>query len=334
MADFSFFDRASFQKMVDAEIEETLTLEYKASPALSRDSKNALELCKDVSAMANSAGGQIIYGIGEDKKTHKPTSVDDGVTDEKITREWLHQILGSNIHPRIDGLSIQRIPLSDTGFGFVLSIDSTQNGPHQAPDKKYYKRHELEAVAMEDYEVRDILRRATTPDLFVTLSFLEGNQQTVRFPGSDEESRPFNLIAHIENRSPQPAFHVVVDIGIDTDFTIISTGGFTRFASNEQVEQTPLSWLRWTLAAPPGQPIFKEYPRLVTENVILLSMNSSDIRNQEIHDLTVRVVAPGCSRQENWSIIAGGARLSLYPPNSDHTAKRPTLARRVGWVKP
>jgi predicted HTH transcriptional regulator len=94
MAEFTFSDRASFQKMVDTEIEETLTLEYKASPALTRDSKNVLELCKDVSAMANSAGGQIIYGIGEDKKTHKPISVDDGVTDEKITREWLHQILG------------------------------------------------------------------------------------------------------------------------------------------------------------------------------------------------------------------------------------------------
>ena len=309
MPDFEFKDGDDFQKMVAAQLEETLTLEYKASPALTRDSKNVIELCKDVSAMANSAGGQIIYGIEEDKKTH---------------REWLHQILGSNIHPRIDGLTVQRIPLSESGFGFVISINATQNGPHQAPDKKYYKRYELEAVAMEDYEVRDILRRATTPDLFVTLSFLEGSRQTVRFPGSDEESTPFNLIAHIENRSPQPAFHVVVDIGIDTDFKIISTGGFTRFASNEQVEQTPLGWLRWSLATPPGQPIFREYSRLVTESVIMLSMHSSDIRNQELHDLTVRVVTPGCSRQENWSIVARGAQLTLYPPSSDHTAKRPT----------
>jgi hypothetical protein len=322
MAEFSFSDRASFQKMVDTEIEETLTLEYKASPALTRDSKNVLELCKDVSAMANSAGGQIIYGIGEDKKTHKPISVDDGVTDEKITREWLHQILGSNIHPRIDRLSVQRIPLSEAGFGYVISVEPTQNGPHQAPDKKYYKRYELEAVAMEDYEVRDILRRATTPDLFVTLSFLEGNHHALRFPGSDEESRPFNLIAHIENRSPQPAFHVVVDIGIDSDFKIVSRGDFTQFASDEQVEQTPLSWLRWSLAAPPGQPIFEEYPRLVTANVIMLSINANDIRNQEVHDLTVRVVSPGCSRQENWSIVSRGPRLTLYPPSSEFSAKR------------
>ena len=72
MAEFTFFDRASFQKMVDTEIEETLTLEYKASPALTRDSKNVLELCKDVSAMANSAGGQIISALG---KTRRPTSL-------------------------------------------------------------------------------------------------------------------------------------------------------------------------------------------------------------------------------------------------------------------
>lgn len=111
--------------------------------------------------MANSAGGQIIYGI-EEKKTRKPTGVDDGVTDDKITREWLHQILGSNIHPRMDGLTIQRIPLSSSGFAFVISIEPTHTGPHQAPDNKYYKRFELHSVPMEDYEIRDIMRHSNS----------------------------------------------------------------------------------------------------------------------------------------------------------------------------
>jgi hypothetical protein len=39
MPEFEFKDRADFQKMVDAHIEETLTLEYKASPALTREQK-------------------------------------------------------------------------------------------------------------------------------------------------------------------------------------------------------------------------------------------------------------------------------------------------------
>ena len=160
MAAFEFKSRTDFQKMVDAQIEETLTLEYKASPALSRNSREVAELCKDVSAMANSAGGQIVYGIEEDRTTRRPVRVDDGVNDEKITREWLQQIISSNIHPRIDRVSVERIELSVNKFGFVISVEPTINGPHQAPYKKYYKRFELEAKPMEDYEIRDILGRS------------------------------------------------------------------------------------------------------------------------------------------------------------------------------
>lgn len=314
--------KADLQRLVDEALEEGLTLDYKASPALTRDGKGPDELCKDVTALANSGGGQIVYGIEEDKVTKKPSRVDEGVVDPKVTREWIEQILNSRVQPRLTGVTTARVDMGNGQFGYVISVPQSQNGPHQAPDQKYYRRFDLQSVPMHDYEIKDIMRRSTTPDLFVTLSFLEGNQQALRFPGSDEESRPFNLIAHIENRSPQPAFHVVVDIGIDTDFKIVARGDFTQFASNEQVEQTSLTWLRWTLTAPPGQPIFKEYPRLVSENVIMLTINANNVRTQDFFDLTVRVVSPGCSRQENWSIVARGPRLTLYPPSSDHSAKR------------
>jgi hypothetical protein len=314
--------KADLQRLVDEALEEGLTLDYKASPALTRDGKGPDELCKDVTALANSAGGQIVYGIEEDKVTKKPSRVDEGVVDPKVTREWIEQILNSRVQPRLTGVTTARVDMGNGQFGYVISVPQSQNGPHQAPDQKYYRRFDLQSIPMHDYEIKDIMRRSTTPDLFVTLSFLEGNQQALRFPGSDEESRPFNLIAYIENRSPQPAFHVVVDIGIDTDFKIVARGDFTQFASNEQVEQTSLNWLRWTLTAPPGQPIFKEHPRLVSENVIMLTINANNVRTQDFFDLTVRVVSPGCSRQENWSIVARGPRLTLSPPSSDHSAKR------------
>jgi Putative DNA-binding domain len=291
--------KTDLQRLVDEGLEESLTLDYKASPSLARDSGKPEELCKDVSALANSAGGQLVYGIEEDKTAGKPSKVDDGVIDPKITKEWIEQILNSKVQPRMDGVRIERIDMETGKFGYVISVQQSQIGPHQAPDGKYYKRFNFQSVPMHDYEIRDIMRRATTPDLFVTLSFLEGNRQSLRFPSGEEESRPFNLIAHIENRSPQPAFHVVIDIGIDADFKVVARGDFSQFASNEQVENTPLDWFRWTLATPPGQPIFKEHPRVVTNNVMMLTMNAQDIiRNQEVHDLSVRVVAPGFSRQE------------------------------------
>jgi len=314
--------KTDLQRLVDEGLEESLTLDYKASPSLARDSGKPEELCKDVSALANSAGGQLVYGIEEDKTAGKPSKVDDGVIDPKITKEWIEQILNSKVQPRMEGVRIERIDMETGKFGYVISVQQSQIGPHQAPDGKYYKRFNFQSVPMHDYEIRDIMRRATTPDLFVTLSFLEGNRQSLRFPSGEEESRPFNLIAHIENRSPQPAFHIVIDIGIDADFKVVARGDFSQFASNEQVENTPLNWFRWTLATPPGQPIFKEHPRVVTNNVMMLTMKAEDVRNQEVYDLSVRVVSPGFSRQENWSIVARGPNLTLFPPSSEFSVKR------------
>lgn len=93
MADFiTLTSLSQLQTLIADGIGESLTLDFKASPSLTRDSANVLELCKDVSAFANSAGGQIVYGIAEDKKA-KTFNIDGGVTDPKITREWIDQIL-------------------------------------------------------------------------------------------------------------------------------------------------------------------------------------------------------------------------------------------------
>jgi len=55
--------RADLERLIEEKLPESLMLEYKASPALSRTNNGLKELVKDVTALANSAGGQIIYGI-------------------------------------------------------------------------------------------------------------------------------------------------------------------------------------------------------------------------------------------------------------------------------
>ena len=45
------------QRLVADQVKESLTLDYKASPALGRTDGQRNELCKDVTAFANSAGG-------------------------------------------------------------------------------------------------------------------------------------------------------------------------------------------------------------------------------------------------------------------------------------
>lgn len=205
--------KADLDKLVTDKIPESLTLEYKASPSLKRDSKSMNELCKDVSAFANSAGGQVIYGIEE--QGHFPSNVDGGVSAADITREWIEQILLSRVQPRLDGLLITPIDVSQQGshFAYVVSVPGgTALAPYQAPDNKYYRRHNFLSEPMEDYEVRDMMRRVTSPELRLlvhatptTLSLLAGANHTSRQ----------DVVVSITNKANEPALYCSVQIYFD-----------------------------------------------------------------------------------------------------------------------
>lgn len=218
--------KSDLDRLIADDIQESLTLDYKDARALGKTDPQRNELCKDVSAFANSAGGQIIYGIQE--KGHHPIRVEDSdsVDPVDITREWIEQVIDSNIQPRIQNLGIQLIDVGTkpNRVAYVITIpQATTSAPHQAADKKYYYRQNFQSVPMEDYQVRDTMRRATTPELYVRLSLagavIELAQQT-------EMSKPITLNALVGNRSAQPAFHTFVQLGIDTDIRIRSTGDF------------------------------------------------------------------------------------------------------------
>ena len=160
------------QNFITSEIEESLTLEYKAAEALDRNETKKKEITKDVSAMANSAGGMLIYGIseyGDPERRHLPEKITP-VDRRKYPREWVEQIIQA-IRPRIDGIVIHSVNLSsgENDVAFVIEIPQS-NTAHQASDHRYYKRFNFQAVPMEDYEIRDVIFREQTPN--IALNFL------------------------------------------------------------------------------------------------------------------------------------------------------------------
>lgn len=161
------------QAFIKNGVQESLHLDYKSSRAIS-DGK-PLEIAKDVSAFANSDGGLLIYGIRE--TNHLPLEIDEGVDHKKFSREWLEQSITSNIHPRIDGLRIVQIPLSDLASAFAIEIPKSFRGPHQEQSsKRYYKRFNFKSEPMEDYEIRDISNRSHTvmPLVYVDIEIRHG----------------------------------------------------------------------------------------------------------------------------------------------------------------
>ena len=296
------------EKLVSEGSTETLTLEFKGSASLSRDSANVNELCKDISAFANSAGGQIVYGVAEDKKT-KTFSIDEGLSDEKITREWLDQIISSKIQPRIAGVQIQEIKLK-SGRAIVIDIPPTQTGPHQAPDLKYYRRFETQSVPMHDYEIRDVARRSSSPVLEVKLQFETGRKITVQQDAGKERPDPISLQFTITNSSTPPALYTSLVIGLDTRLGVLHASNLQSLGQWLDGDKH-LGWYRRELAVPKEMPIFREGG--YGQDDATLSIFLGHIRSIFQFDVRVIVQTPGFYKKSDWIIHQIAQNVELEP---------------------
>jgi len=308
-------ERADLDMLVAQGIQESLTLDYKEARSLGKGSPERNELCKDVSAFANSAGGQIVYGIEE--KDRRPMRVQeaDGVDSGVITREWIEHVIDSNVQPRIVGLRIKPIEVAQGRLAYAITIPAaTTNAPHMAPDNKYYYRQNFQSVPMEDYQVRDTMRRATTPELYVRLSLPRGKTAQIDFAYQTEISKPIILNALVGNRSAQPAFHTFVQLGIDTDISILSNGDFTPIGTRTDADDVPQNWLMRRISTPPEPPIFKEADFDLTRSSMSLGFHSELLDRVHRFRITTLVQTPGYSTSENWTILQEGPHLQLLEP--------------------
>ena len=153
--------KEDLQKLIDEKIEENSELEYKEARALDRSDDKKTEIAKDVSAMANEIGGIIIYGIKESE--HLPRKITP-IDRNKFSKEWLEQVINSNISPRIEGLKITPISMEDVNeVIYVVEILRGDTAHQNTKDHKYYKRRNFEVLPMLDYEIRDVMNRVKHP---------------------------------------------------------------------------------------------------------------------------------------------------------------------------
>lgn len=210
MIEPSTWTEQDLKRLIADQIGESLTLDYKESAALQRSDGKKNELSKDVSAFANSAGGVLVYGIKENG--HIPVAIDNGYDPVDISKEWIEQVINSRVSRRITGLRIYPVSLTETSPGrvaYVVEIPASTDAPHMAADHRYYKRFNFESVPMEDYEVRDVSRRYTGPNLHFGL-LLKGDA-----PGLPEPAGP-TVYAYLENLSPIAADFALVTFHLTT----------------------------------------------------------------------------------------------------------------------
>ena len=155
--------------MIDSQAEENLRLDFKAElPGSDRDAKKAF--ATDVCAMANAAGGDIVYGLAEDGSGRaamlKPQYVDPDKETLRLTS------LGADmIEPRLHGIRIEPVELAGGGYAFVVRVPRSATGIHRVTSSgQFYVRQSRSNLPLDVpgivSRVSDVLGRIDRVDEF------------------------------------------------------------------------------------------------------------------------------------------------------------------------
>jgi len=142
------------ESLISGQVPESIHLDYKRSEKI----KQRDEIIKDISAFANSDGGMLVYGMEE--KNQLPTRLDGGISNKgNVGKEWIENVITSRTNPPLPDLQIASIPADNDNSYYIVSVGKSFSGPHQAPDGRYYRRHNYKSAPMEHYEIQEVRSR-------------------------------------------------------------------------------------------------------------------------------------------------------------------------------
>jgi predicted HTH transcriptional regulator len=119
---------ADLQRLVDMEIPEGLTIEYKRQLPSGKDDE-VREFLADFTSLANSSGGDLIFGIDE-KKNADGNTVAGSITpitgaDANQVKLRLENLLRDCVMPRLIGVIIRDLPVTG-GAAYVIRVLCSQ----------------------------------------------------------------------------------------------------------------------------------------------------------------------------------------------------------------
>ncbi|MET8081215.1 ATP-binding protein [Streptomyces sp. NPDC005303] len=138
------------QRAIDSQIPESVDLDWKKDFYQGTDAGKK-ELAKDVSAMANTAGGMVVIGVDDGKKDH----AHDLAPSELIPgrgEEWIRSVLANWIQPVVPNVGVR--PVKSTVHAgkiyWILTVPPSTQAPHAV------------AAPGNDYNFRVHVRHGTT----------------------------------------------------------------------------------------------------------------------------------------------------------------------------
>lgn len=210
----SDWNESKLVQLINEKKEEEIHLEYKAAESLAITDGKKKELTKDVSAMSNADGGCIIYGIKEFddvEREHLPEKITP-IDRTRFPKEWIEQIINSNIQPRIQGIIIHSIQLSSgaNDVAYVVEVPKSTTA-HQAKDFRYYRRYNFQVLEMYDHEIRDVMNRLKYAEfeIFVDIQkrlYLESDHKPSSFARLHKKNEKISVSLELSIKNMGPVY--------------------------------------------------------------------------------------------------------------------------------
>lgn len=126
---------ADLTAIIAAQATEGPHLDFKRELPRS-DGSGRHEVLADISAFANSSGGDVIYGIDEDGEGRASAIAPlVGNADEEARR--IQDVLMNGLEPRVPGIEVHGVNV-DSGFVLIVRVPQSWAGPHRVKSNQHF----------------------------------------------------------------------------------------------------------------------------------------------------------------------------------------------------
>lgn len=153
------------RSLVDNGIPESTWLEYKSElPGKSDDDKKGF--LKEVTALANTVGGVVLYGVmekkdGDGQNTGTPQAVNGvGSPNRQAVESWMNNLIRDAVDPRIEGIRYKWISYDGGKELLAVWVPSSWQAPHMIIFKswrRFYGRTSTSAEPLSVDQIRSIV---------------------------------------------------------------------------------------------------------------------------------------------------------------------------------